>query len=520
MLHSYANAAHERRVKEILEAEWKGVTVVLSSDVLPESGEYERTVTTCVNTALMPVMAHYLKALGRQVEHWKWRAPLLVMQSSGGLISARAATQKPLSTALSGPSAAAVGMAWLGRHAGFPNLITIDMGGTSTDVSLVKEGYPLMTTAGRLHVYPLRMPMVDIVSIGAGGGSIAWWGLDGRMHVGPRSAGADPGPVCYARGGKAVTVTDAHLVLARLPAQLLGGALPLDRGGAEQALAEFGKRRGHGPVEVASGIIQITNHSMCGAIRRISVRRGHDPRAYTLLAMGGAGPLHGTELADLLGIPTIVIPPTPGLAAASGLLVADLKADFVQTLRQREHGLDVERVARTVTALEQRAREALAREGVPAEHRRFTRAVDFQYVDMSAEWTIDLPGGAVTRETLDQAIENFHRLHQQTCGHSYRGQKEVELINLRISAVGVLPKPRPPTIPAAAGRPTPTGRRQVFFLDSDGFVDCPLYARGELGAGASLTGPAVVEQYDSTLIVSPRWRAEVDSFGNLILERG
>jgi N-methylhydantoinase A len=240
LLHSYANPSHERKIKDILQAEYRDVTVVLSSDVLPEFREYERTITTCLQAALIPVLGHYVEQLGRQIQARTWRAPLFVMQSSGGIRSAHAAIRKPLSTVLSGPSAAGVGMAWLGMQAGFPDLITLDMGGTSTDVSLVRNGQLQVTTSGHVHGYPLRMPTVDVVSIGAGGGSVAWWGREGRLHVGPRSAGAEPGPVCYGQGGDEVTVTDAHLVLGRLPHALLDGTLTLNRTAAEAALAEFG----------------------------------------------------------------------------------------------------------------------------------------------------------------------------------------------------------------------------------------------------------------------------------------
>jgi len=519
LLHSYVNPVHECQVKDILQATWNEATVVLSADVLPEAREYERTVTTCLTAALMPVLRDYLDKLQQRMHERGWHAPLLVMQSSGGLIGAAAAMQKPLTTALSGPSAAVVGMSWLGTRAGFPHLVTLDMGGTSTDVALVKDGSPLVTTSGQVHVYPMKLPAVDIVSIGAGGGSIAWWGTEGRLHVGPRSAGAEPGPVCYARGGHNVTVTDAHLILGRLPASLLGGALPLDQAAAEIALAEFGGNKKLTAVEAASGILQIVNHNMCGAVRQISVRRGHDPRAHTLLAMGGAGPLHATELAELLGISTIVIPPSPGLAAAWGLLVADYKVDFAQTLLQREPALDLEQITRTILILEQQAWDALVKEGVPAAQRRLLPAVDFRYRDLSTEWTIALRAEVVTRETISQAIEDFHQLHQRMSGHSHRGQREVELTRLRVSAIGVQPKPRLALVPDATEPLTPARQRQVFFLNRRAFLDCPIYAREALGAKATITGPAIIEQYDSTTVVSPDWQLLVDSIGNLVLKR-
>lgn len=519
LLHSYVNPTHEQQVKALVQAEWNGLSVVLSSDVLPESHEYERTITTCLNAVLMPVIGDYLQKLQRQLRERGWLAPLLLMQSSGGLVSAQAAREKPLTTALSGPSAAVMGMAWLSTHVGFFNVITLDMGGTSTDVALVKDGTPLRTTTGQVHIYPLRMPTLDIVSIGAGGGSIASWSPEGRLLVGPRSAGAEPGPVCYARGGHAVTVTDAQLVLGRLPERLLGDALSLDRQAAEDALAVLGKKKGLSAVATAAGIIQIANQNMCGAIRQVSVRRGHDPREYVLFAAGGAGPLHATELAELLGIATVLIPPSPGLTAALGLLVADVQLDFAQTIVQREQAFDSGHINEVITALEQQAWSALAHEGVPERQRHLRRTFDFCYRDLSTQWTVHCPPGALTHEALAQAVEQFHQLHLRICGHAYHGQREVELTKVRVAAIGVREKPLVTRLAPAREMMRAVGERKVFFLARREFLDCPIYARERFGAGTTLTGPAVVEQYDSTILVTPGWSGRVDTFGNLILQR-
>jgi N-methylhydantoinase A len=519
LLHSYANPAHEQQVKALGQAEWSGLSVVLSSDVLPESHEYERTITTCLNAILVPVIGDYLQKLQKQFRERSWLAPLLLMQSSGGLVSAETAREKPLTTALSGPSAAVLAMAWLSKHAGFSNVITLDMGGTSADIALVKDGAPLRTTTGQVHVHPLRMPTLDIVSIGAGGGSIASWSPEGRLLVGPRSAGAEPGPVCYARDGHAATVTDAQLVLGRLPDRLLGDALPLDHQAAGAALAAFGKRKGLDAVAAAAGVVQIANHNMCGAIRQVSVRRGHDPREYVLFAAGGAGPLHATELAELLGISTVLIPPSPGLTAALGLLVADFQLDFARTVLQREQSFDTAYVNEVVTALEHQAWSALAGEGVPERQRHLRRTFDFRYRDLSTEWAVECPPGWLTGESLAQAVERFHQLHHRVCGHAYRGQREVELTKVRVAAAGV--REKPPLLqlaPATESLPA-RGTRNVFFLAHRGFLACPIYDRKRFGAGTTLTGPAVIEQYDSTVLVSPGWNGQVDPYGNLILRR-
>jgi N-methylhydantoinase A len=520
LLHSYANPAHEQRVKALLQAERSELSVVLSSDVLPESHEYERTITTCLNAVLMPVIGDYLQKLQRQLRERDWSTPFLLMQSSGGLVSSPSAREKPLTTALSGPSAAVIGMAWLSTHAGFSNVITLDMGGTSTDVALVKDGAPLRTTTSQIHVYPLRMPTLDIVSIGAGGGSIASWSPEGRLLVGPRSAGAEPGPVCYARGGHAVTVTDAQLVLGRLPECLVGGALSLDRQAAEDALAVLGKKKGLSAVATAAGIIQIANHNMCSAIRQVSVRRGYDPREYVLVAAGGAGPLHATELAELLGIATVLIPPSPGLVAALGLVVADVQLDFARTVLQRERSFTPGHINEIVTSLEQQAWNALANEGVPKRQRNLQRTFDFRYRDLSTEWTVDCPAGALTDESLAQAVEQFHQLHYRICGHAYRGQREVELTKVRVGAIGIREKPSITRLTPATARVRTSGTRSIFFLTQHEFLTCPIYERNRFGAGTTLTGPAVVEQYDATVLVTPGWNGRVDLYGNLILQRG
>ena len=341
LLHSYLNPIHEQTIKETITAAGIDLRVILSSEVLPEAREYERTVAACLNAGLQTVMEPHVNSVVRQLRERAFAAPVLVMQSGGGLRSAQYAMQKPLATVFCGSSAAVVGGARLGAEMGINNLITFDMGGTSTDVSVVQNTQPKVTLRGHIDGYPIKARMIDAVTIGAGGGSIVSLGMDKRWHVGPRSAGAQPGPVCYAKGGTELSVTDAHLVLGHLPCALLGGALVLDQERAKQAVAAFGHPRGLRAVETAAGIIDITNQNMCGAIRSILVRNGYLPQNYSLLGMGGAGPLHACDLARLLGIAQIVIPPAPGLAAATGLLAADISEDFVCTLGYRASQLDI-----------------------------------------------------------------------------------------------------------------------------------------------------------------------------------
>ena len=522
LLHSYRNPEPERRLKELLSAAEPSLHVILSSDVLPEPREYERTVATCLNAALQSLMGTHLNRVRHCMQESGIPHLPLIMQSSGGLQNGESVSQRPLATVFSGPSAAAVGMARVGTASGFTtfaNLITFDMGGTSTDITLIQDGQPLLTTHGQVGGYPLRTPTVDITSIGAGGGSIAQVGPDTRWHVGPLSAGADPGPACYGKGGRAATVTDANLVLQRLPTSLLDGEIPLSRAAAEKALLAFGQPRHKGAAETAQDIVQLMNHTMCGAIRRVCTQRSLDPRESVLMAAGGAGPLHAADLAALLGIPTVVIPAYPGFAASSGLLCADIREDFAAPYPHKASSLDPNRLTQIFTDLEQQAQAVFTRKQLPETTRQCIRSADFHYVDMSTHLSIDLPQGRLTSDILDHAVTRFHQKHEHVCGFSFQDRKEVRLSTLRLTALAALPKPSLPTLAEQTGPLQPLDTRPVFFFESHGFVPCPVYTRARLGAGASLTGPAIVEQYDSTTLIPPHCQASVDRYGNLILKR-
>ena len=522
LLHSARNPEPERRLKARLEAEDPALRVVLSSDVLPESREYERASASCLTAALQPLLGDHVHEAARSVQESAPGCPVFVMQSSGGLQSVDGVGARPLATVLSGPAAVAVGAARLAPACS--DLIAFDMGGTSTDISLVRRGSPLLTTRGRLGGYPIPTPMIDLTSIGAGGGSIARPGADARWHVGPHSAGADPGPACYGNRGSEPTVTDANLILGRLPAALLDGGLELSAEPARQALGRFGSARGKTAEETAGDVVRLVNHAMCGAIRHLCARRGLDPRATVLLAAGGAGPLHAAELASLLGVTRVIVPLRPGLAAAQGLLAADVRLDVSEAAP--DAGLDPDEVGRALHALEERAANACGEIRIVAPEWRFARSGDFHYMDgttkadTTTEIGIDLPSSNMIREALPDAIDRFHAAYERTCGFSFAGRKAVRLSRLSVTATGVLPKPPLPRVAKQAGRVTPVGRRPVFFFAPDGFVDCPIYRRLALGSGASLNGPAVVEQYDATTLVPPDWRAVVDDHGSLILSRG
>ncbi len=520
LLHSYRNPAHERRLRHIFGGEDPHLRVVLSSDVFPEFHEYERTVATCLNASLLSLMGNHLDQVTQQLEQHGVALPLLVMQSSGGLRSTKVIRQRPLATLFSGPSAAAVGMARLGVHAGVPDLITLDMGGTSADIALIQDGCPLLTTRGQVGGYPIRTLTIDIISIGAGGGSIATVGADQRWHIGPRSAGSRPGPVCYGRGGTEVTVTDANLLLGRLPPTLLNGEISLYAQQAEEALASFGQSRSKGSAETAADLIQLVNHNMCGVIRRGCTQRGLDPRDSVLMAVGGAGPLHAVDLADLLGIATIIVPRDPGFAAAAGLFVADIREDLAQACPQKESALDPAQLTHIMTELEQQAQIVFAEENIPATSRQLIRSVDCHYLDMSAQLTMDLPEGTLTSEILQQAIAQFHNKHEQLYGFAFRQRREVVLTTLRMGVIGIRPKfALPAHIPPGPDVILPKAERAVFFFAPNHFVDCPVYDRTVFGAGARLNGPAIIEQYDTTTLIPPHFQAHVDMFGNLILKR-
>ena len=519
LLHSARNPEPEQRLKALLLAEDPSLDVLLSSDVLPEQREYERTAATCLNAALRSLMGTHLNRVRHSMQESGIHRPPLIMQSSGGLHSGARVGQRPLATVFSGPSAAAVAMARVGAASGFSDLVTCDMGGTSTDITLIQAGQPLLTTHGQVAGYPLRTPMVDITSIGAGGGSIARVDPDTRWRVGPLSAGADPGPVCYGKGGTEVTVTDANLLLHRLPTSLLDGALPLSKEAAEKALLAFGQSRDKNATETAQNIVQLVNHAMCGAIRRVCTQRGLDPRETTLMAVGGAGPLHAADLATLLGISTVVVPAQPGFAAPFGLFCAAIREDCAAPAPPDAPALDPQRLTHLFTELEHQAQAALDQQHLPDAPRQFRRAVDFHYVDMSTHLTIDLPQGGLSNDILQRAVTRFHHQHDQRCGFSFQDRKDVSLSTLRITAIVTQPKPALPTIAAQTGPVQPIDRRSVFFFEARGFLTCPVYARTHLGAGAVLTGPAVVEQYDTTTLIPPDCQATIDRFGTLILKR-
>ncbi len=516
LLNSYANTAHERAVAAILAEEVPGALISLSSEVLPVFREYERSMTTILNATVMPVVASYVDRLDRRMLEQGVSAPLLLMKSSGGVTSARAVRRVPVETALSGPAAGTVGAAKVGAASGHRNLIAIDIGGTSADISLVNAGEPGLTTNGRIGEWPIGLAMVDLVTIGAGGGSIARLSKSGGLTVGPQSAGAVPGPVCYGRGGLEPTVTDAHLALGQLPPYLLGGTFRLDVDAARSAIRQrIAEPLGLSVEAAARGILAIVDNNMVGAIRVVSVERGHDPREFALLPFGGAGPLHGGSLARLLGIPLIVVPPTPGVLSAHGLLVSDLRAEFARTSLQKAHGFDANAIAHLFAELEREALSWLEAEGVPVVARRITWAASMRYQHQGFELNVPWPGREVTEASARAAVEAFHRLHERLYTFAQEDMP-VEIVTFRVDARGALPAPiarqLPPAGPLEAAQ---TGQQVVFF--EAGPAQVSIYARERLGAGARIAGPAILTQFDATTLVLPGQTATVDRFGSLLI---
>lgn len=524
LLHSYANPSHERRIRELIAEESPGMLVSLSSDVLPEYREYERTMTTVLNSYVMPVMDRAIRGVRERLASAGLSPSLRVVRSDGGVMSAEATVQRPVNTVLSGPAAGVYGAAHVARMAGYGNAISLDMGGTSTDVALATGGAGRIRADAKIGEYPVKIPIMDVATIGAGGGSIAYLAADGALHVGPRSAGADPGPVCYAQGGTEVTVTDANLVLGRLPPYLVGGEIRLDAEEARAAMEALARRVGMDPVALAAGIVTIADEKMLGALRVVSVQRGYDPRDFVLIPFGGAGPVHAGQLCRLLGIPTAVVPPAPGVLSAVGALVADVTCVFGCTWIHPVDRISPEEGERAMVRLAAEAMAWLESEGIAPEDRDLLFTADLRYAGQASE--VSVPTSRhLTPDTIDTTLAAFHAEHRRLYGFDWRGQLPVELVALKATGLGRVKKANVLDVPEGMSKGWSTGggaqgdaligSRPAFF---DGrFVDTPCYLRGLLGVGERVFGPAIVEQLDCTTVVHPGQVATVDEQLNLVL---
>jgi N-methylhydantoinase A len=507
LLHAFSNPVHERRVAELLRDLLPGVAVTASCDVLPVVREYERSLAAVLNAIVMPGVTRYVGRLEERLSAAGVTAPLLLMQSNGGVAGGDKIRVAPALTALSGPAAGVVGARAVAAACGIEDIITVDIGGTSADICLIAGGRIGLTQHGEVGDWPLPLPMVDMVTIGAGGGSIARVS-DEVMSVGPESAGADPGPAAYGRGGQAATVTDAHVVLGHLPARLLGGRMALDAAAARTAiLRTVAEPLGLSVEAAARGILAIADNHMVGAVRVVSVERGHDPRGFRLVPFGGAGPLHGCALADLLGIRRLLIPPAPGILCADGLLAAELRAEFSQAM-PRAGTPDPEAAAPILAQLADQAEAWFDAEGVAPANRSLRRVALMRYHGQGAELAVPWA------DTAEALVSAFHEAHRALYGFALGSA--VDLVTLRIEARGATRTAPPPTLPPG---PLPAPVERVAIDRADGRREVPVYDRAQLGAGATFDGPAIVTQLDSTTLVAPGWACTVHPSGAMLLER-
>jgi len=517
LLFSFLNPAHEAMIRDALAAAYPDLYLSISSEVQPEFREYERLSTTVLNAYLQPVIDRYLGDFAKGVAQAAPKAALGINQSSGGLMSVARARHVPIRTALSGPAAGAVGAIHMARLSGVPDVISLDMGGTSADVALMRN-YTAGTTFNKwIEGYPARLASLDINAVGAGGGSIAWFDRDGLMKVGPQSAGAQPGPACYGRGGQEATVTDANLVLGRLsPKGLLGGGMALDEGLARKAIAPLSDRLGFTVERTAHGMLGIVVANMVRAIRAVSVERGHDPRAFALLPFGGAGPLHATDVAKSLGIRRCLVPFAPGILCAQGLIVSDLRETFVRTAVTPLSDQRMGDVRARIGELKAQADAWFDAERVERGNRGVDIVLDARYVGQNFELAIGL-GNAEPLADAGDIAQRFFAEHERAYGF-HNPADRIEIVNFRLIAVGKLRQPAArPSEPRQSGAPDAGSRRAVWF-EADKAEDTPVYDRATLMPGDTIAGPAVIEQLDSTTLLFPGDRATVDPYLNLLVE--
>jgi N-methylhydantoinase A len=516
LVNAHVNPEHEKKVKEILEGELPDVAVSTSSEVLPEIFEHERFSTTVANAVLAPLVGNYARRLAERMREGGYEGDVLLLHSGGGVMTADVAEGFGARLASSGLAAGAIAGGHIAKLASYENAVSLDMGGTSADISLMVDGATRVTTDWYVQYgYPIKFPSVEVFTIGAGGGSIAWIDAAGSLRNGPQSAGSDPGPACYGRGGEEPTNTDANLLLGRLGEKLIGGAMTLDRSAAERAVARVGEPLELDTTEAAQAIIQVANANLADAIRLALIRRGHDPRDFVLVAFGGAGPLHGAELARELSIPAVLVPPTPGIWSALGCLLVDIRHDFSEMHLVPVEETDPSEIESRFTALEDRARERLRAEGIAQEDVQLLRSLDMRYLGQWRSLEISVDGKV---ESLEDLTAWFHDEHERQ--HAYkREDTPVEIYQLKVAAIGTTPKPELPHEETEEYEPEPKEHREAVFGD-EGAVRTAVYERDRLRPGARIEGPAIIEQLDSTVMVPPGDEAEVDGWSNIIIHVG
>jgi N-methylhydantoinase A len=532
-LHSYVNPSHEERAEQILRKHAPNAVLSVSSSICPEFREYFRASTTVVNACVKPVVANYLEGIETQLKKQETKAELLIMQSNGGVLTFEQAADRPVYMVESGPAAGVIAANFIAGNLGFTDVVSFDMGGTTAKAGLILDGRPKITKeyevgaearpgAGqsRGSGYPIRTPVIDLVEIGAGGGSIAWVDPGEVLRVGPQSAGADPGPICYRLGGKQPTITDANLVMGRInPRYFLGGEMDLDLEGATEGIRmRCAEPLGLDTIAAANGIVEIANTAMVNALRLTTVRRGYDPRALVMVAFGGAGPLHANRLCAEMQIPKLIVPLSPGTASALGLLTTDVKHEFSRTRIMRGDSADSAAINKIFSSMEEAGGKLLRKEGIPAERISFLREIEMRYKGQSSELAVVCRGGTLNAESLARLCAQFHKEYERAYGRGYPAEI-VELVNYRVTAVGAIPSPPVRKIShsgVTAGQ-AQKGERPVYFHESNGFTKTSVYDRYKLEAGHHITGPAVVEEMDSNTLIHPHFQADVDGFGNLLI---
>jgi N-methylhydantoinase A len=519
-LFSFINPQHEARIKEIIQENFPEAYVSISHELVHEFREFARMSTTVLNAYLGPIMKKYIYNFERSIRNVGIKVSPYVTQSNGSIISISETINSPIKTAVSGPSAGVIGAAYIGNLCGLKNIITFDMGGTSADISLIDNGKPQLSSERLVEGYPARIPMIDIVTIGAGGGSIAHIDEGGALKVGPESAGAKPGPACYNRGGEEPTVTDANIILGKLNQfKILGGRMAVDTNLAKKALQnKICAKSSLNMEEAATGIINVVNSNMLRAIRVVSVERGYDVRDFSLMAFGGAGPLHACEVAAELGISKVFIPPSPGTLCSLGLLMADTKFDLSRSNIMIACKENLKKINDIFNAMLREGSNLLDREKIAAERRSYTRSVDARYLRQNYEINIPLPACEMNEEILAKAIKDFHIAHEKNFGY-YNEQLQVQFVNYRLSAVGDIDKPdiKSEKINPKVVVPEPIEIREVLYVGQKQYLSTPVYHRDGFKPGCKMEGPMIIEQMDATTVVPPGWMVYADGFYNLHL---
>ncbi|MBQ3109430.1 MAG: hydantoinase/oxoprolinase family protein [Clostridia bacterium] len=520
LLHSYINPVHEKTIKEIILKRHPGAYVSISSEVLPEIREYERMTTTALNSYIGPKVGVYAKQFKARVKEMGMNLTPYINQSNGGLMSIETTFDNPIRTALSGPAAGVSGANYITQLAGVKDIITFDMGGTSTDVSLIENYSPRLTTSKAIAEFPVKVPMTDVTAVGAGGGSIAWIDNGGMMKVGPESAGAYPGPIAYGRGGQEPTVTDANVVLHRLnPKTILGGRMKIDEEAAYKAIEEkLAKPLGMTTLEAARGIITVVNSNMARAIRVVSVERGYDPREFVLVAFGGAGALHAVNVGKDLGIHKVMIPCNPGILCAVGLLVSDIRSDYVKTSISNFVEENIDKMNGNFKELVDQGDAWLDGEKIDADHKVILRHADMRYYGQNFELSIEIPYEKITKDNIKEIEDLFHQAHKREYGYCNEGAL-VQIVNYRATALGKVQTIELPEheVEGPDSVAAIIEQREVYFEESAGYVPTNIYNRDLLKAGNEVAGPAIIEQMDSTIVVPPGHTARVDKYLNLMI---